>query len=592
MASLATTRQYFTKLGLAHFSLLCVGLMWVLPFLYHVHANPLTTFYQEWGAAVLGLCAVPLLVTRRYWLQPEIPRIVLLPVGLMLLVLLQFVVGKIDYFSQALLVTLYLLWATLLIMLGQRLREELGLPVLATALAAFLLLGGELSTLAGVLQHFHWHSFLDHVLTGSIGGGVYGNLGQPNHFADYITLGLISLVLLHTCGKLRAWQAALLAAPMLFVLVLSGSRSAWLYLLFMAGLGFLWQRRDKFNRRLLHSSLLLLLGFILMQFVVKLPWLSGDSGAVTTIDRAFQAQGGGIRLHVWYEAWLIFTKFPLLGAGFGQFGWQHFLLGPSLHDIRIAGLYNNAHNLVMEIAAEMGSAGLLVLFGTLALWIRQLRAVPHTIYHWWCGSILAVLAIHSLLEYPLWYMYFLGVAALTLGMLDSTTYRLELRNAGRLSVASILLLGVLSLVQVWQGYQSLLGVVSPQPASTTGEDFFNKLTVAHRQELLRPYVEVAMSPLMEGRESLADMRELNESVMHFLPVHSVVYRQVALLAMSGEEAAAQSQLECAIWAYPAEYPAAFEKLRSLAHNDPAHFAALLEFAPKKYEEYQRAVLAK
>jgi hypothetical protein len=30
----------------------------------------------------------------------------------------------------------------------------------------------------------------------------------------------------------------------------------------------------------------------------------------------------------------------------------------------------------------------------------------------------------------------------------------------------------------------------------------------------------------------------------------------------------------------------------LAQKDPAHFAALLEFAPKKYEEYQLAVHTK
>jgi O-antigen ligase len=507
----------------------------------------------------------------------------------MLLVLVQFAFGKIDYFSQALLVSLYMLWAALLIMLGQRLREEVGLPALASALAAFLLLGAELNTLAGVLQHFHWHSILDHVVTVNPSGGVFGNLAQPNHFADYLTLGLVSLVLLHTCGQLRAWQAALLAAPMLFVLVLSGSRSTWLYLLFMVGLAFLWQRRDKTNRLLLHGSLMLVLGFVLMHFVVRIPWLSG-AGSLTTWDR-LTSGGGVIRLHIWYEAWLIFAKFPLLGAGFGQFGWQHFLLGPSLHDIRINGLYNNAHNLVMQTAAEMGLAGLLVLFGTLTLWIRQLRNLPHTVYHWWGGCVLAVLAIHSLLEYPLWYVYFLGVAALTLGMLDGTTYRLELRSVGRLSVASILLLGLLSLLQLWQGYHSLVSLLSPQQASTSYKDYFNKLLVAHRQALLRPYVEFAVTPLMEG-ESLADMRDLNESVMHFLPVNSVVYREASLLASSGEQTEAQLQMERAIWAYPTDFPVALERLRSAAKKDPAHLAALLEFAPKKYEEYQRAVLAK
>jgi hypothetical protein len=35
-----------------------------------------------------------------------------------------------------------------------------------------------------------------------------------------------------------------------------------------------------------------------------------------------------------------------------------------------------------------------------------------------------------------------------------------------------------------------------------------------------------------------------------------------------------------------------EQLRSFAKKDPAHFSALLEFAPKKYEEYQLAVHTK
>ncbi len=612
-------KQAIAVFRFAHLSLMFVGLMWVLPFLYYRHAYPLTTFYQEWGAAVLGLCAMSLLVTRGYWQQPEIPRIVLLPVGLMLLVLVQFAFGKIDYFSQTLLFTLYLLWAALLIMLGQRLREELGLPVLATALAAFLLLGAELSTLVGVLQHFHLRSFLDRVVSVDTAPTVFGNMGQPNHFADYISLGLISLGLLHTRWKLRAWQSVLLtgllAAPMLFVLVLSGSRSAWLYLLFMTGLAFLWQRRDKSIRPLLYYSLVLVLGFSLMHFVVQIPWLSGDHGSVTSLDRMvkaaadFEGSGGAagdvsvtersIRLHIWYEAWLIFTQFPLLGAGFGQFGWQHFLLGPSLHNTSILGLYNNAHNLVMQTAAEMGLAGLLIMFGTLTLWIRQLLSAPRTIFHWWGSGLLAVLAIHSLLEYPLWYAYFLGVAALTLGMLDGTTYRLELRNVGRLSVASILLLGMLSMSQLWQGYLGLERLTSMRQAPVNNGSYFNKafneLMALQKQVLLQPWSDVFVNSLKEASvANLADTgeRELNGRVMHFVPIGSVVYREVLMLASSGEQAAAQLQLERAIWAFPEGFPAVLEQLRALAQKDPAHFAALLEFAPKKYEEYQLAVHTK
>ena len=104
--------------------------MWVLPFLYYYHAYPLTTFYQEWGTAILGLCASVFLLSRQQWQQPEIPRIVLLPISLMLLALLQFLLGKTTYFDQTLLYTLYMLWAALLIMLGRALRERFGLALL------------------------------------------------------------------------------------------------------------------------------------------------------------------------------------------------------------------------------------------------------------------------------------------------------------------------------------------------------------------------------------------------------------------------------------------------------------------------------
>ncbi len=568
---------------------------------------------------MLGLCAMPLLLSRRYWQQPEIPRIVLLPIGLMLLVLVQFALGKIAYLGQALLFSLYMLWAALLIMLGHRLREEFGLPMLATVLAAFLLLGAELNALVGVLQHYRWHTFLDALVTVKIASAVYGSVAQPNHFASYITLGLISIGLLYSRGKLRAWQVLLLATPLLFVLVLSGSRSPWLYLLCMAGITFLWQRQktsclppstsgsaspaeNGLPLALLRYSLLLLLSFGLMHFVVQIPWLAGSSSSVTSVGRMIEegtasfSEGGdsSTRLHIWHEAWLMFTQFPLLGAGFGQFAWQHFQIAPLMRNTNVIGMYNNAHNLVIQIAVEMGLAGLLVLLGTLILWFWQLRSAQRTTCHWWGCGLLIVLAIHSLLEYPLWYAYFIGVAALTLGMLDSTTYRLKLTGVGRLSVAAILLLGVLSLSQTFRGYRNLESVVAMRPASAADESYSLRLRDGlgglQSQILLQPYANVLMSSMIvTSADRLADKLVLNESVMRFLPLSQVVYREALLLALAGEQAEAQVQVERAIWSYPGDFPVVREELSSLALKDPGHFAALLEFALRKKEERQRAI---
>ena len=147
-ASTAHKKLMFRTPDYARISLTFVGLMWVLPFLYYHHAYPLTTFYQEWSAAMLGLCAMPLLVIKGSAAPAVIPRITLLPIALILLVMLQALLGKLVYFEQALLFSLYMLWIALLLLLGHRLRSEIGLPVLVTVLATFLLLGAVLSMLA------------------------------------------------------------------------------------------------------------------------------------------------------------------------------------------------------------------------------------------------------------------------------------------------------------------------------------------------------------------------------------------------------------------------------------------------------------
>ena len=547
---------------------------------------------------MLGLIAMLLLLGKNYWQQPEVPRIILLPIGLMLIIVVQFAMGKVAYFSYTLLTSLYLMWAALLIMLGHRLREEFGLPVLATALAAFLLLGVELNAVAGVIQYYRWHTLFDSVVSANVSGAVFGNMAQPNHYGNYVTLGLISLGLLRLRWQLHTWLVLLLALPLLFVLVLSGSRSPWLYFLFLTALSFMWQRRDKSILPLLRYSLLLLFGFGVMHWVVKMPWLAGYGAVETSLERLTnQAGNSSIRLHIWHEAWLIFSQFPWMGAGIGQFGWQHFLLGPLLHNTDIQGLYNNAHNLVMQIAAEMGLAGLLVLFAALGIWMRQAWSAPRTIYHWWGYGLLAVLGIHSLLEYPLWYAYFLGVAALTLGMLDNSTYRLELRGVGRLSVTAVLLLGALSLLQVWQGYRLLQGMQKLRPVSAKDENFTRLvsegLVATLKQALLQPYAELVMSNMIDVSTDHLDIkRDLNQSVLHFVPTPRVAYREAYLMALSGEQQEAQLQIERSIWAFPGEFKAEREKLRALAQKDPVHFAALLEFALKKYEEYQLAVRTK
>jgi O-antigen ligase len=580
----------------AHISLALVGLMWVFPFLYYRHETPLTTFDQEWWCAVLGLLALPLLAMREFWQRPEIPRIAQLPALLIGIVLLQVSQVKMAYFDQALLYSLYLMFAALLMLLGARLRDFFGIEKLSIALAFFLLAGAELNAMIGALQHYQLHTPLDAVVVAQISSSIYGNLAQPNHFADYIALGLVSLGLLFQQRKLNPVYVVLLSVPLLFMLIRSGSRSSLLYLLLMVLLAWWSARRDATLRPLLRYCLLLVAGFGLMHLIVQMSFMVGADSGVTTVQRLLAYNGSGdtdgsIRLYLWREAWLMFMQYPMLGVGFGQFAWHHFQLLPLLQGSNITGLYNNAHNLVFQLAAETGIAGLLALFGSFAVWFYGLRRALPSAPHWWGYAALGVLAIHSLLEFPLWYTFFLAVAAILLGAFDETRYRLKLHNAGRLSLVVILLLGLLSLIQLRNGYQKLKDTLAIPIASENAKSRIRDglLGVQHGGSLLSPLAEQYIFTYADvNADHIKEKLALGSNVIHFIPSAGAVYRQAYLLAQDDQLDQAKLLLEQAIWSYPDNNDAR-QLLLNSAGKDPAHFSALLEFYLQKQQERARAV---
>lgn len=547
---------------------------------------------------MLGVLALSLLAARGFWQQLEVPRIAQLPIALIVVVLLQLSLSKVAYFDQALLYILYLLFAAMLMLLGARLRVCFGIERLAIVLAFALLTGAELSSLIGVLQHYQWHTPLDEVIVMKISSSIYGNLAQPNHFANYIALGMISLGLLFQQRKIKSGYVILLAMPLLFAMTLSGSRSTWLYLLLMICLAWWSARRDATMRPLLRYSSLLVVGFGLMHLIVQISFMAGADSGTNTIQRLLAYNGGGdtsgsIRLYLWHEAWLMFVQSPWLGVGFGQFAWHHFQLLPLLQAGNIAGHYNNAHNLIFQLAAEEGLAGLLALFVSLGVWFYGLRRMQPSAAHWWGYAVLGVLAIHSLLEYPLWYSYFMAIAAILLGAFDETRYRLAKPNYWRILLGVIFLLGLFSLIQLRSGYQQLKDTLAIRPASGNVAEAYERtregLLAVHGVSLLSPYVEMLIISYAEvNADHLKQKIALGSNAMHFHPIATVVYRQAFFLAQDGQLDQAKRLLEQAIWSYP-DNSDAHQLLLSLAEKDPAHFSALLEFALQKEQEHTRAV---
>ena len=571
-------------------SLWLCGLAWTAPLLQPHHRFPLTAFYSEWLAFALGLAAVLPLLRRQPWRELTVPLVALAPLALLVVLAAQVALGRVPYAEQALTAGLYLLWAALLILVGHVLRRGLALAEIATTLAWFLLAGGALNALVGLAQHYHL-IFADDFLVMRKGWPmIYGNLGQPNHYATAVSLSLASVAYLYSRRKLHGALTAGCSALFLMVLALSASRSPWLYLLAFIALAQLLHRLrpDDASRRLAVATFWLLPAFVATQWLVTLPFLAPDEAAVlNSAERLFQvASGIAPRIELWSEAWRMFLGAPLLGAGFGQFAWHHFLQQGTSGAAAAPGVFNHAHNIVLHLMAETGLAGAAIIVGPALLWLIDFRRVALDPDRWWVLALCAVIGIHSLLEHPLWYAYFLGMAALLLGFGAERLLAVRFAGLARAAVGLAVLVGCVNLAAVvppYRDFERLVFNAGPGASRAAGEDAFARTMMqVHREPLLTPYVELAFAygatvDATQLREKLA----LVTRAAHFAPVDVVVYRHALLLALAGEREAALAQLDRSLAAHPGEAEAVAAELAELARRHPAEFTPLLELTAAK-----------
>ena len=568
-----------------------VGCMWMLPFLVPTKSPPIPSFHAEALAAMLGLAAMTALVG--YSERLQLPRIALLPLGFVLLILVHMMLGRVPYRQFGLLGIMYLLWAGGLVVLGGLLRRELGLERVATILSWFLVAGAVASAVVGWAQHID-SSALSRLAMPRSPDRVWANLGQPNQLADYLALGLTATCYLYARGTLRVGWAVAVALPCVYVINLTGSRSSWAYLATMVAVsaGFWTLDRSRANRRLLGYSAAALVLLAVLPGVIALfaPTAAGVPYNSTSARIARSAFTPGERPHEWSAALLIFKDAPVLGVGFKAYASRVFALNAEVPGVATPGLTDHAHNLVLQVMAEFGLVGLSFLAGFAVLWTAGLLRQPRTPAHWWLWTIGLVLTIHSMVEYPLWYAFFLGVAAIALGLGEARTLESRLgqgRRLGRVTLVGLLGLGWIVCIGLYRDYLVLENLLTFRyrffdATPDIGNQVKAPLLSISRASLLTPYVDLGlMRTIGVNQERLADKLMLNAAVMRLFPFEDVAYRQAMLLALKGEEAAAERAWDYADASYLAQRDAALSVLKGRVDGGAGELRPLLEHVSKQ-----------
>ena len=571
----STSLQAAARLSLA---LLALGI--TLPFLLPEHYLPLATFRQEWLAMFCGLFALLPLALQRdgEW---TVPRTALLPLGLAALVWTQWLAGIDVRFETSLIASLYFVWAFLVMLVTRRISDALGRESVATLLASALLIGALLLAASGALQRWAPGLGLPWVFP-ITAGSISGNVAQPNNFADYLWIGIVAGLWL--AFRQRLHPAAMLAGvlPLLVLSLLSGSRSVYLYAvattLWLAG----WSLcAEPVMRRRLRVA-----ACTILPLVALAQWLIGMTGdTVSTAQRIVaQTSYDSVRANLWLAALDIFREHPLLGAGFDSYS-REFFARVDRFPINGAGVPEHSHNLLTEFAAEFGAIGLALLLATTALWIgglrRSLDATNMLVL-----AILAILGIHSLLEYPLWYAHFLAIAAIMVCLADPAGAQVGNAVRHRVALAGVSLCGFIVLASFGHDYLRLEHAANgidaerrPIPAQLQHDI----IAEAYARSIWRPYAALQFASRMPiGAGETGARLAMTTEALHFSPIRQGVFRHAALLQLAGETEAASRQLKLAALAYPGEVKNAAEMLRLAAAENPALLALVAQLDQRSF----------
>jgi len=536
--------------------------MFFLPFIYLIHRNPIPTFYGEWLAGLLGLIACLALLAKSNLEEIRIPQISLIFLGLSSILGMQWLLGMLHSPQHALLILSYLVWAFLLMILGSYLKKELGWEKIAITLAWFLVFGAVFNAVFVVLQ-LALNSGLNIPYMPKYPS--YGTLAQANNNADYFALATASLMYLYAKNHIKIILFGIGLVLLVMLLALTGSKSTWLYLGTMTFLSIALQVKSirqqtgsPHIRSLVRSGLVLLPLFILIQWLIYtfLPDSLIDLPSERIVQE-LQAKTGSMRMRIWHDSWHLAMQSPWLGIGAGQMRWQSFLLmdSPAINSAK--SLFEHAHNLFLHLFTEMGIiAALLVLVGILA-WIRTFKWRELNLDTWWVIALLAIIGIHSMLEYPLWYAYFLGVTAFLLGAGEDKFTSVKLPKFGKTApislVALIFVAGLANFsTLIIANYKLEKNMMDALKGKLTNyENLVKDMRWVRDYSLLSPYAEamlaVGMTP---DKKNLDDQILLSEKVMRFMPYKQIAYNHVLLLETKGDRAGAIKQLSRTLLAHP------------------------------------------
>jgi O-antigen ligase len=420
-------------------------------------------------------------------------------------------------------------------------------------------IAGMVSSGIGLLQYFGAAGALGPWVNQASLGEAFANLRQRNQFASLTNMAVAALLWLAMSGRFvgrRQWlvwaAAALLAAGN----AASSSRTGLLQLAVLCALCWFWGgwRQPAVRRVLLAAVVAYALATLALPWLAGFDlWEHGMTGRLRAGDPACAS-----RLTLWSNVLHLIAQKPWFGWGWGELDYAHYMT--RYPGKRFCDILDNAHNLPLHLAVELGIPAALLVCG-LATWLvlraRPWRETDPTRQMAW--NVLALILLHSMLEYPLWYGPFqmaVGLCVLLLwrgaGMEGPPKYQLHepLAQITR-SLSAIFLIAIVAYA-AWD-YRRISQIYRmPEARDEAYRD--NTLVKIRDSRLFRNQVnfaELSLTPLT--RDNAQWTFNTATALLHYSPEPRVIEKLIESAVMLGRDEEAVAHMARYRAAFPVDY---------------------------------------
>lgn len=528
------------------------GACWAAPFLVAPHTYPIPTFYSEAVTAAVWALLGLLVLATSWSSKRDLPVTVLAPAGLALVLLLQLLVAPPLNPILSFGAIVALLAASGIVGIAARCKD---VPGVVEAIAVGVIVGSLLTVAIELLQLFNVRTFSAGWISlppEPPARRMWGNLNQPNHVASYLAIGLAACVFLVYRAVRWKWLALPIAMALLVGITLTFSRTAWIHVVLVGVLCGLLQKGERRGFQgwlnaavppavfvLCYQLCNLLVGYTNDVMHLGLPTSLGERMVHGVSDRA----------PLWNHAWHMFKTHPWVGGGWGDYAYNQFVQTDTLGDVVMS---MNAHNVVLDLLAKVGILGLLAValpcMGlVIVVWRRKLT--PELAFFY---AVILVLAAHSMLEYPLHYLFFLFPFAFALGWVDSRTLSKPSPKMAWTLTATFIICGTALLLKLWPNYRAVENLYYFQGDYRAMLKDYEKEPLT----LLSPYANLAIAMKLGVSFEMAPVvAAVQRQAVQLYPGPGTVQRYAVALAYQGKIDDAVTQMRRLRHEYWSDYGA-------------------------------------